>query len=184
MYMCVSVRLSVVLGVSGPVITTRTWKLGTETELVVDSVYMTLRVRTSFLSYDFTTRVMLCLHCVYPSSNTTSCETLGRVFNLSVLLLPLLSYGNCDDTCFRGLWEDNRIWVHSNEVDEPRAYYTEWTKSERERQMSYINAYIWNLEWWSWWTYLQGSNGAADIENKLVDTEREEEGGMNWKSSI
>ena len=24
------------------------------------------------------------------------------------------------------------IWVSSNEVDEPRAYYTEWCKSERE----------------------------------------------------
>ena len=27
----------------------------------------------------------------------------------------------------------NAIWVSSNEVDEPRAYYTEWCKSERER---------------------------------------------------
>ena len=25
------------------------------------------------------------------------------------------------------------IWVNSNDVDEPRAYYTEWSKSERER---------------------------------------------------
>ena len=24
------------------------------------------------------------------------------------------------------------IWVHSNEMDEPRDYYTEWSKSERE----------------------------------------------------
>ena len=24
-------------------------------------------------------------------------------------------------------------WVSANEVDEPRAYYTEWSKSERER---------------------------------------------------
>ena len=24
------------------------------------------------------------------------------------------------------------IWVSSNEVGEPRAYYTEWSKSERE----------------------------------------------------
>ena len=28
--------------------------------------------------------------------------------------------------------EKERIWVSSNEVDEPRAYYTEWSKSERE----------------------------------------------------
>ena len=25
------------------------------------------------------------------------------------------------------------IWVSANEVDEPRAYYTEWNKSEREK---------------------------------------------------
>ena len=25
------------------------------------------------------------------------------------------------------------IWVSSNELDELRAYYTEWSKSERER---------------------------------------------------
>ena len=25
------------------------------------------------------------------------------------------------------------IWISSNEMDEPRAYYTEWNKSERER---------------------------------------------------
>ena len=25
------------------------------------------------------------------------------------------------------------IWVSSNDVGEPRAYYTEWSKSERER---------------------------------------------------
>ena len=25
------------------------------------------------------------------------------------------------------------IWVSSNEVDEPRIYYAEWSKSERER---------------------------------------------------
>ena len=38
------------------------------------------------------------------------------------------------------------IWVSSSEVDEPRPYYTEWSKSEREKLILYINAYIWNLE--------------------------------------
>ena len=27
------------------------------------------------------------------------------------------------------------IWVSSNEVNEPKAYYTEWSKSEREKQI-------------------------------------------------
>ena len=39
-------------------------------------------------------------------------------------------------------------WVSSNEVDEPRVYYTECRKSEREQQISYIDTYIWNLERW------------------------------------
>ena len=40
------------------------------------------------------------------------------------------------------------IWVSSNEVDETEADYTEWSKSERETPMQYINTYIWNLERW------------------------------------
>ena len=44
------------------------------------------------------------------------------------------------------------IWINSKEADEPRAYYTEWSKSEREKQILYMNAYIWNLERWYWWT--------------------------------
>ena len=31
------------------------------------------------------------------------------------------------------------IWVSSNEVDEPGAYDTEWSESEKERQIPYIN---------------------------------------------
>ena len=42
------------------------------------------------------------------------------------------------------------IWVRSNEVDEPRAYFTEWGKSEKEEQILYINASTWNLESWHW----------------------------------
>ena len=38
------------------------------------------------------------------------------------------------------------IWVSCSKVDEPRAYYTEWSKSERERQVLYINACVWNLK--------------------------------------
>ena len=73
------------------------------------------------------------------------------------------------------------IWVSSDEADEPRACYTEWNKSEREKQVSYINTYIWNLERWYWWAYSQSSNGDADIENRLMDKGRrkEKEGEMN-----
>ena len=76
------------------------------------------------------------------------------------------------------------IWVSCCEVNELRACYTKWSKSGREKQISYINTYIWNLEKWYWWTYLQGRNGDADVENRLVDTSVEEEGGTNWETSI
>ena len=54
----------------------------------------------------------------------------------------------------------------------------------REKQIFYIDTYIWNLEKWYWWTYLQGTIGDTDEENSLVDTVEEEEGGTNWESSI
>ena len=76
------------------------------------------------------------------------------------------------------------ILVSLNEVDEPRAYYRQWSKSEREREILYINTCIWNVERWYWWTYLQGSNGDTDIENRLVDMVREGEGGTNGENSV
>ena len=66
------------------------------------------------------------------------------------------------------------IWVSSDEVDEPRTYYTEWSESQRERKTSYSNPYIQNLEKWYWWIYLQGNNGETDIENRLMDMGRGE----------
>ena len=67
-------------------------------------------------------------------------------------------------------------WVN---VDEPRVCHTEWSKSEK-----YINLYIWNLEKQYWWTYLQGRNRGADMENWLVDTVREGEARTDWESGM
>ena len=38
---------------------------------------------------------------------------------------------------------------------------------------------MWNLEKWYGWTYLQGSNGDADTENRLVATVRAGEEGQD-----
>ena len=35
-----------------------------------------------------------------------------------------------------------QIWVSWTEMDDPRACYTEWTMSLREKQISYINTYV------------------------------------------
>ena len=48
----------------------------------------------------------------------------------------------------------NKTVIYS-EVDGPRVCHTEWSKSEREKQILYANAYIWNLKRkksWYWWT--------------------------------
>ena len=41
-----------------------------------------------------------------------------------------------------------RNWVICRDVDGSRDCPTERSKSEREKQISYINAYMWNLEKW------------------------------------
>ena len=43
-------------------------------------------------------------------------------------------------------------------------------KSEREKQMSYMNAPTWNLGKWYRWIYLQSRNRDTGIENKRMDT--------------
>ena len=55
------------------------------------------------------------------------------------------------------------------DVDGPRNCFTEWSKSKREKQISYINTYMWNLEKWYRWTYLQSRNRDTDVENKHMD---------------
>ena len=74
------------------------------------------------------------------------------------------------------------IWVSSNEVDETGAYYTQWSKSER--QIPYINRYIWNLERWYQRSYVQVSKGDTDVKKRLLDSVGEGEGGMIWEKSI
>ena len=73
--------------------------------------------------------------------------------------------------------------MNSSEAAEPRACYTEWSKSEGE-QISYINEYTWNLEKRYWWTYLKSSSRDIAVEKRLVDPGMEGECGMNWESSM
>ena len=77
-----------------------------------------------------------------------------------------------------------QIWVSWIEVDKPRAFHSEWAKSGSEKQILYINTYVWNLEKYHWWTSVEGRNRNTDVENKLENTVGEGEGGRNWDSSI
>ena len=55
------------------------------------------------------------------------------------------------------------------DVDGPRDCHTEWSKSGREKQISYNIVYMWNLEKWYQWVYLQSRNRETDVENGHMD---------------
>ena len=65
-------------------------------------------------------------------------------------------------------------------MDGLRDYHTKGSKSDRERQISYIT-YMWNLKKRYKWTYLQNRNRLTDVENTLMVTkgERWGDGGIN-----
>ena len=66
------------------------------------------------------------------------------------------------------------------DVDGPRDCHTEWSKSERDKQVLCINAYMWNLEKWYRWTGLQGRNRDTNVENKHMDPKGGKLGGGWW----
>ena len=57
--------------------------------------------------------------------------------------------------------------------------HTGWRKSEREKQILYNIAYMWNLEKWYRWTYLESRNRDIDVEKRLIDT-KVGRGWMGW----
>ena len=53
-------------------------------------------------------------------------------------------------------------------MDGPRDCHTKWSKSDRERQISYDIAYMWNLKKKVYkWTYLQNQNRVTNAEINL-----------------
>ena len=43
-------------------------------------------------------------------------------------------------------YKNKQNWVICWEVDGPRECHTEWSKSEREKQIPCINTYMWGLD--------------------------------------
>ena len=56
------------------------------------------------------------------------------------------------------MWIDLETVIHSE------------VKPEREKQILYISAYMWNLEKRYKWSHLQTRNRDTDVENKHMDT--------------
>ena len=62
--------------------------------------------------------------------------------------------------------EQNHV-ICSN-MDGPRDYHTEWSKSDKERQILCDIAYMCNLKKGYKWTYIQNRNRVTSVENKLM----------------
>ena len=68
-------------------------------------------------------------------------------------------------------------------MDGPRDHHTEWSQSERGKQLLYINTYMWNLE-----KYYRGlickAEIETDVENKHMAPKRgrlgDELGDWDW----
>ena len=76
-----------------------------------------------------------------------------------------------------------QIWVSWTEVDKPRACYTEWSKSEREKEMRVLT-HTYGI--WKDGTdepCLQSRKRDRDLENSLVGSARGGEGGTNLESN-
>ena len=76
-------------------------------------------------------------------------------------------------------------YVHRSNMDGPRDCHTEWNKSDRERQIAYDIAYMWNLKKGYKWTYPQNRNRVTVVENKLMLTRgkrgvRDKMGDWDW----
>ena len=62
-------------------------------------------------------------------------------------------------------------------MDGPRDCHTEWSKPDRERQISYVTTYRWNIKTDTKWTYSWNRNRLTDIENKLMVNKGVSSGG-------
>ena len=60
----------------------------------------------------------------------------------------------------------------------PEPFIQSEVSQKEKNKYDIINAYTQNLKKWYWWTYLQGRNRNADIENGLVDTVGERKVGQ------
>ena len=65
-------------------------------------------------------------------------------------------------------------------MDGTRDCHTESSESEREKQILYINAYMWNLGKWYRWSYLQSRNRDADKENTVGKEGVGGKGRLRW----
>ena len=98
-------------------------------------------------------------------------------------------YHTLTHTSWRRQWHPTPVRLPGKSHGQRRLVgYSPWgcQESDTTEWLHFLsNTYLWNLERWYWWTYLQGSNGDADIEDRLMDTGGGEgKGGTDGESSM
>ena len=73
--------------------------------------------------------------------------------------------------------------IYSN-MDGLRNCHTKWSESDRERQISYDIAYIWNLKKNGTNEPIYKTEIVTDVENKQLPRRKGGEGGINWEIGI
>ena len=111
------------------------------------------------------------LLCMYPEKTTIQKDTCTPMFIAAIFTIARTwKKHKCPSTdeWIKKMWciynaillshKKEQNWVVYSDMDEPRVCITEWSKSEREKQISSTNTHIWHLEKWYWRTYFQGKN--------------------------
>ena len=69
-------------------------------------------------------------------------------------------------------------------MDGPRDCHTEWSKSDRERQISYDIIYVWNLKKKGTSELIYKTERIKDVEKKNLHYQGGWGGGINWEIGI
>ena len=94
-----------------------------------------------------------------------------------------LQYSCLENPMDRGAWQATVHGVTRVGCNLSTSPHTEWSKSERGKQISYSNAYVWNLEKLYKWAYLQSRNRDTNVENKCMDTKAGKE-EVGWTGRL
>ena len=101
---------------------------------------------------------------------------IGVLFTISMIwkwpTCPLIDEENVVIHIYNGILLDHKKWYLTicDIVEGPKAYFTQWNKSVKERQLPYVLTYMWNLK-----NKINKQNW-----NRLIDTENKNGGGLSY----
>ena len=78
------------------------------------------------------------------------------------------------------------VWKSQKRIDMDgsRESHTEWSKPDREWQISYDIAYMWDFIKGHKWTYLRNRNRVTDVGKETYVYQGISWGGINWEIGV